>query len=414
VVNDNEVRVRVPDLGGLAAPEVGAAGSSGVLAVRTATGPAQADLPFTFDLARATAIQQRVQRTPYDPAGVVLVDYPEVRRAAPYGLQLPMAPVFHPLVPRADPPNAPEPSFILNLKLPPPFFQALPEIVRMKVRALGIDPANVDIFLEAQHNVWVPPLGPDSEDPASQYEFHPHYWVYPDVLAANDVEQSAFLEDGLIDPGAGGFADVQFRHHVAEDQQGIQVPKDQVATQAIRFAPNGPDGAMQALGDRNYLDGLDFGVSHALWSVTRLNERAAVTLHLLLGDNDQALVAAATADHGLLTLGMLIQAIAAEPEFGVGTALTYLARPVVTRVEHQGGDNQFDYAFLRGDMLGENPRVTVDGLELAADQVVVLSDAMLVLRVARGTAGQVVVETGLGRSDAITLQPPVPQDVPAL
>ena len=394
MVGDSEVRVRVPDQG--------EAGSSGILAVRTATGTAGATVPFTFELSRAAVLRQRVERTPYPPAGIILLDFPEVRRAAPYGLQLPLAPVFHPDLPRATPPSradAPDPSFILNLRLPAPFYPALPEVVQRQLANLGVDPGSVEIYLEGQHNVWDPER-PDATGDRDLLAFKPHYWADPDTPAANGVVTYGFVQSGLFAP----FAPL--------DEGRLHFPHagvDAMVSQAVRFAPDGFEGAMLARGDRMFLDGLTPDQSWAFWSIARQNERTAVTLHLLLNDRDQGIVAAAAADLGLLTLGMVVQNITAEPDFSVGTALTHLVRPVVTGVTRLGISATLDEITIHGDLLDGHPRVRLG--ELEDIPVTVLSGAMLRLVVATGTEGELQVVTDLGESDPVRLDRPDPRIV---
>ena len=133
-----QVRVRMPDQG--------EAGVAGLIAVVTPGGTATTVNGFQFLESRLNTLVRPLAR----PQDLPQLDFPDVRRAAPYGLGLPQAPVFHPLYPSpamaqaqglgASRPGQLVTSFTLNFHLPPAFLPALPEALRNELRNRASSP----------------------------------------------------------------------------------------------------------------------------------------------------------------------------------------------------------------------------------------------------------------------------------
>ncbi len=196
-------------------------------------------------------------------------------RTQQYGIGLPQAPVFHPYHPAGDDPN-PGPhardgigivSTPFAARLHGGHFAALPQSVIAALAAENINPANVDINIVEQNMPWTP---------NTQILFRPHYWTDPaaptfgNYNTANQVRAGLFETDGGLSiagqaPGAMGAYGISV--HPGPEQAG----RGPVVVSS-------PDNmAVLGLGHLNSTSG---------WSVVRNGQRAAVTLHLALNDDD--------------------------------------------------------------------------------------------------------------------------------
>lgn len=193
VVSDTEVRVRMSD--------DGEAGTAGLLGIVTPAGATVFGQPCRFLDSRIHAFRQFLAG---DPEGLPLLGFEAFRRAAPYGLKLPLAPVFHPLYPsrRELTPGTPSsrpgfdaPTFTLGLHLPQAFYPVLPAALRARIEARNIPRDRVDILVSSQDNIYDGGGGLPQRD---WYEFKPQYWLYQDVPFEDYPLSLARIEAGLF------------------------------------------------------------------------------------------------------------------------------------------------------------------------------------------------------------------------
>jgi hypothetical protein len=181
---------------------------------------------------------------------------------------------------------------------------------------------------------------------------------------------------------------------------------------------HGPDrvtaGNVIASGNTEPMAGFDVSASSGLWSLvyelpptppqaaTPQLGRAAVTLHLLFNDADQA----ALNDLALVatTVQQLVGGLALSPTLSVSPGVQMflaLARPVVNTVTQTpvaGTANQV--VVLTGSCLASPIAVQFNGADVPFEDV---SDAIVKVTLPVGAAGPIVVVTAIGQSDPATV-----------
>jgi len=345
VVDDAEIRVRIPD---------DATAGGRLRLVNPATGVATTDADFQLFPSRLTTLGQPLVATLASqtrggtPTQLRLLDFPAARRSQLYGhlgYALPQAPVFlavDPTDPTALRSGKTMPTCTLNLKLPGAFLDQLPYEIQRIIRDQELDPASVDIFIVSQDYAYTG-LG------TGAYRFRPQPWTdpqAPDRSAAADgaipYDTSSEVEVGLfqapVDFGDGGLFARELIFFRGGDNGTL-------------FGANvhlGPDDS-DAPGPYTALDGsvslalngiapgtFDPQTSVGFWTLTLLNDRAAVTLHLFFNDVHQAELErlAVTAD----TLGELVAAIRQSEVMQTAPNLQFLedlGQPEITHDELQ-------------------------------------------------------------------------------
>ncbi|NTV75051.1 MAG: hypothetical protein HGA66_12700, partial [Holophaga sp.] len=249
--------------------------------------------------------------------GFDLLDFPAEMRTQQYGvLNFPKAPIFHdydPFLDNVRPGRHTGTFCTLALKLPQAFMEAVPRTLRDKVHALGLAEDRVDLFCVSQDMPYLDDAG---------YLFRPHYWTDPDapatVTAPGAYNENRTVEVGLFDAPPA----FHFQGHGPDDffPGPVHVHDDG------HFVLSSPAAVMN-------LTGLDHTTTAAFWTLVRLGDRAAATLHLFLNDADQtAMNARAGTTNSVRTL---FRAAAAMPGNPAAQKLMALMRPVVTAV-HPG------------------------------------------------------------------------------
>ena len=405
VLDDTRVRVRMPDQG--------EADTGGLLAVVSQAGTATTNRPFHVLESRIDAFGQILAGS---PDGASLLDYEVFHRAAPYGLDLPTAPVFHPLDPTGDgrrlglPPSrlgSPSPSYTLGLHLPGAFYAALPSALRHELEVQGIRRDHVAILVASQRNIYDSGGGEPDRD---AYEFKPQYWLYPDAPAQGGPDNGSLVVVRLFRPDT---AAPGLEENLTLGGAGFDNLVAAVATL-------GPDatGAVVA-GGRAQVRGpvlapVDFTQSYGFWTLTVAGGEAAATLHLLLNDADQGRLLLAPGLPQQITLDQLVVSLRAQG-FTVAEALASLGRPMATPVDRRavvvadpanpGQDiaTGMDQITLQGDMITDVTGVYVNDVPLPDGQVQVDSQAVLRVLVPTGTQGHLQVWTTRGPGDRVQL-----------
>jgi hypothetical protein len=223
------------------------------------------DSPFTI-----------VER-PWEGASRCL-DFPGARRTAQYGdLFLPQAPVFHPYSPWIDDdgsirPGFEHPEFTLNLRLPADFWEAVPAQVLGRMAEMNLQREQTDLLCVSQNQPW-------TGTGVGTMLFRPHYWVYPEAPCfgtfSQDMTLRVALPSTLGNPGQVALVD----GGSATSNAGISTHD------------SGPGTLILSSPNNLVVSGLTPDTSHAVWTlVARPDGRAAVTLHLVLNDPDQAIL----------------------------------------------------------------------------------------------------------------------------
>lgn len=246
--------------------------------------------------------------------GFDLLDFPAGMRTQQYGiLNFPKAPIFHnydPFLDNVRPGRHTGTFCTLALKLPQTFMEAVPRTLRDKVHALGLAEDRVDLFCVSQDMPYL--------DDAS-YLFRPHYWTDPDapatVAAPGAYNESRIVEVGLFDAPPA----FHFQGHGPDDffPGPVHVHDDG------HVVLSSPAAVMN-------LQGLDHTTTAAFWTLVRLGDRAAATLHLFLNDADQATMNARA--RKAKSVRRLFWTASAMPGNPAGQKLMALMRPVVTAV----------------------------------------------------------------------------------
>ncbi len=202
-------------------------------------------------------------------------------RTQQYGaLGLPQAPVFHPYHPAGDDPDAgPAVHARINqgyvstpfaAELDPAYFANLPQSVVAALVAENINPANVDINIVEQNMPWTPD---------TVILFRPHYWTDPAALTFGAYNNVTQVRVGFFHPDRGLTIAGQAPGTIGpygisvHPGQAVNPPAD-TRTPIVSSPENMP------------VPGLNSRESSSVWSVVREGGRAAVTLHLVLDDND--------------------------------------------------------------------------------------------------------------------------------
>ncbi len=250
-----------------------------------AGGGAQAPLPQAFPPAVAGEIGGA---TPFNLAGAPpgiggdhYVTQGMGRTQQYQQLGLPQATVFHPYHPAGYDPDGPPGGHdrINNGLVSTPFaarlsaahFPNLPASVQAALANEGINQADVDIDVVQQNMPW---------SANTEIELRPHYWTDPAALNVGVYNTNRDLSVGLFHADRGlsirGQAPGTMGQYHISVHQG---PADQET--GLTPIVSSPDN-MQ-------VDNLNHRNSTSIWSVVRNGPRAAVTLHLLLDDNDHQL-----------------------------------------------------------------------------------------------------------------------------
>jgi len=254
-----------------------------------------------------------------DPAnpGFDLLDFPAGMRTQQYGiLHFPKAPIFHnydPFLDNVRPGRHTGTFCTLALKLPHAFMEAVPRTLRDKVHALGLAEDRVDLFCVSQDMPYLDDAG---------YLFRPHYWTDPDapatVTAPGAYNENHIVEVGLFDAPPA----FHFQGHGPDDffPGPVHVHDDG------HLVLSSPGAVMN-------LEGLNHTTTAAFWTLVRLGDRAAATLHLFLNDGDQMVMNA----HAKTTNSVwkLFWTAATMPGNPAAQKLMALMRPVVSAV-HAG------------------------------------------------------------------------------
>jgi len=250
--------------------------------------------------------------------GFHLLDCPEPMRTNQYRLlYFPKAPIFHAYHPFQD--NVRDGKVTgtlctLAIKLPPAFQVILPSRLSRELARLGFGDSQVDLFCVSQDM-------PYADD--TQYLFRPHSWTDPEAPDWGTYAQTRNVEVGLY----GTRGDLQFVGHHAD------------AFFPASITVHGP-GQVVSSPNNLRVDLLDHKRSRTFWSLTRMGNRAAATLHLLLEDTDQAHLEALASS--VTSFQDLLARVEASPLAGTpaGLALKGLMAPRIygvsldSRVEH--------------------------------------------------------------------------------
>jgi len=334
--SDTRLRLRVPD---------GAAPGPGVVTIATAAGSVDSGT-FTVLASRSSYYQVPFAPVPV-PGGQPedrMLDFPEVRRTQQYEvLRFPKAPIFHAYNPGYNLPGSRllAAQFTLNFHLPAEFYPALPESVKALLQHEGIAPAAVDILVVSQDYAY------DGVTPQDGvYLFRPQYWTDPGAPNTGTYNQSRTVRVGLREQDPA----IHFTGHApgAFFDHGISVH------------PAAGDHIVSS-GNSLQMSGFDVNHSTAFWSVTRLGDRAAATLHLFFNDNDQTALTliARTASN----LEELVAALNDSPVLqGTRNVRMFksLTRPIITGCSRATSDSGIETLTLTGDGLAGATRVTLD------------------------------------------------------
>jgi hypothetical protein len=396
--SDTQLRLRVPD----------DAQANGTFTVATPAGPSAETAAFILAPSRrATSPQPLVGQPGLFGVGTWL-NYPaDQQRAGMYNINLPQAPVFHAYNPSGEDLASGTDGnraghfatqFSLNLRLPTvPFLEVLPASIQAQLAALAITPANTDLFVTSQDYQF------DGVTPAyGVYLFRPHYWTDPTAPYSGIYYVDHNLSGGIFEAAAGVTISAQ--------------PSGTMFNFPI--TSHGPDrvtaGNVIASGNTEPMAGFDVSASSGLWSLvyelpptppqaaTPQLGRAAVTLHLLFNDADQA----ALNDLALVatTVQQLVGGLALSPTLSVSPGVQMflaLARPVVNTVTQTpvaGTANQV--VVLTGSCLASPIAVQFNGADVPFEDV---SDAIVKVTLPVGAAGPIVVVTAIGQSDPATV-----------
>ena len=348
-LGDTRVWVRVPDT----APAVNVPGPIGLA---TAGGSNLTPGNFTLLAARNEIFQDAFDVVSPFLTGAQL-QLPAGQGSAVYaatGILFPKAPVFNayhptsvagePIGLRPDPADPAQrldgPTFTLNFRLPGQFYEALPDAVKTRVADLGIDINQVDfeILVVSQNYAY-----DGVTHHTGEYLFRPSLWVVPDAASlapypgynvGGTARASLVLQDPLRQDPADPLGD----RRIAID--GLGGPD---ATGAVPFQVH-DDGAGNNIVSPDtplMLNLLDPGnlaapfTSTALYSLVSVDNRLAITLHLMMSDDDQGRLAAIAA--GSADLEHLVPALrAARASFTPGgqrgiDMLSRLTGPLVTQ-----------------------------------------------------------------------------------
>ncbi len=182
------------------------------------------------------------------------------------------------------------------------------------------------------------------------------------------------------------------------DQVTVHTPQDPVTLALIPGEVVSSPNNLQLLGLPGPL-AVDTAppVTTSFWSLTQENDRAAATLHLLFNDPDQAalqLPANTANTFAELSAGISPASFSPQGQRAL-LKLAALARPLitqVTRIPLPGAGT--DRLTVVGSGFSDASAITLGGA--APLSSLVNSDAVIVLEVATGTAGPLVVTTPIG------------------
>ncbi len=235
------------------------------------------------NLSGEPVMQAEFAPPPHERADPARIDL-DIGRTEQYHLGLPKAPVFHPYHPLGNaagntPPartNHGAPAVLVAAKFPLAFYDNLPLTIRETLAQQQIPNGNVDILFDTQDLPW------EDDTPIN---FRPHYWTDPDAPYVGTYKIQSNLQVGFFAPdrelSIAGQSPGELRPHTI-----LVHPYKADRESLILSSP-----------DNMQVPNLNWQNSSSMWSVVIKKEdnRAAVTLHWLLNDRDQAQLAALTA-----------------------------------------------------------------------------------------------------------------------
>jgi hypothetical protein len=168
------------------------------------------------------------------------------------------------------------PRALVNISFPQDYFEVLPQELLNRILQWGIPYDRVDISCVIQDMPWAVTLDQAAGQPGMMLK--PNYWAHQDAPRQGVYSASVQAQASLFEAPAGvgfqGYADgamaaTTVRTHSPLDGQG------QPTRGRVRPSP----GGLQ-------IRGLDVRVSTSFWSLVRVGDRVAATLHGLLNDDD--------------------------------------------------------------------------------------------------------------------------------
>jgi hypothetical protein len=389
-------------------------GFRGPITVSNPSGVVASAHDITITASRRDALRQTILP---DENGMALLDFPDRRRANPYGLDLPQAPVFHPYYPSlgqlplgfdASRTDQPDPRFTLNFKLNQAFEEVLPAQMQAMIDERA--PFNeVQIMVVSQHNVWNSDQSrTDYYSGRDDYEFKPQYWLYPDAPAQSEPgdTSTAMVRVALFGAGAPFRLDADppalngRLFNALSDPFTVALGPNSLR-QVVPFFPIGAD--------RLVLQNLDYRRTYAFWSLT-LTNRVVATLHIMTNDADQALLEGIVKSGNIASLGDFAMALKQSGSGSLPFVLESLVKPQVydyRRVPLTYPGKVHDQVELEGDLLSGVTGVLWQDTnsswhQLNAVDVHEYSDGFLVLNVHRD-ATHLMIRTVLGTSDVVDI-----------
>ena len=373
VDGDTQVRVRIPDT----------AMANGVLGLSTPAGSVDSASAFALLPSRSQALAQKFETETGLLSGTTLLEFGGAGRTQQYSdLQLPQAPVFHAYDPIGAAPGMRNfPIFTLNFKLPAPFYEAIPASLRAQIATLGVTPAQVDILCVSQNYAY------DGVTPKEGvYLFRPHYWTDPQAPNFGIYTATSEVLVGLFEQAPG----ILFAGHAATELFSDTI--------TVHELVKGVAGPILSSVQQFPMTGFNLGSSTGFWSLAKVNDRVAATLHLFFTDADQAALDGITPTS--TDLIQLIRAMRAGMTGGHGLDLLQaLVRPILYGGGHrvQVPNSWDDQVILSGSGLTGTRAVTLAGVPVP---FLLLSEAALQVTLPRDSQGShLLVTTAVGVSD---------------
>lgn len=197
-------------------------------------------------------------------------------RTAQYGIGLPAAPVLHPYNMEQDTKNYMQPAFLLNAKLPQYSPDFGPEVLHRSV--MDIPFANIDSFLVVQTMPWY------ADTAATQLQLKPQYWLNPNApyQDPNLHTEGYNISAGIFPLGLGG-------QRIAGQPGNDLIENHPVSIHNGRDIHGLLHPELISSGNTLNVTALDTDRSQTFFSVVKHGNRAAITQHVLLNNNDGAL-----------------------------------------------------------------------------------------------------------------------------
>jgi len=216
-----------------------------------------------------------------------LFDWPALHRTRPYsGVSgpLPKAPAFHACRNNEELRDGHLGArYLYQLRFPGDFYPAIPSSIQAKVRERGLDPGRVDVLCVVQTLPW---------QAGAPIQLRPQGWIDPEAPAqvAHRAEQPVWA--GIFEAPARPHGPIHFSGRGDQDffPTGILVRP-------------GRNHLITGSGFDLVVDGLDYHNSTAFWTLTQLGDRAAATLHILVNDEHQRLLADLSRNRPEISLG---------------------------------------------------------------------------------------------------------------